>query len=177
MTKEIVCSGGEVVLVDDGDYELLSRHKWHYTVNGSGTRSYVVTRLNTTFAKTVRTIFMHTMIMGFGFTFDHIDGNTLNNTKANLRKATWQENGWNAAKMKRVSGGRQPSSQYKGVMKSERGWMVQIKTTQKHERPTKFVRLGPFENESDAARAYNKKIVELRGEFAWVNPLPKEETA
>ena len=30
MTKEITCLKGEVILVDDEDYPVLSRHKWRY---------------------------------------------------------------------------------------------------------------------------------------------------
>jgi hypothetical protein len=32
-------------------------------------------------------------------------------------------------------------------------------------------RLGTFETEHDAARAYNEKAIELFGEYAWVNDL------
>lgn len=81
MTKTIICSGGEEILVDDEDYDLLSRHPWHFTCNGAGTRSYAVTRLNTTYSKVVRTIFMHNLIIGFGFECDHIDQNTQDNRK------------------------------------------------------------------------------------------------
>lgn len=51
---------------------------------------------------------------------------------------------------------------------------VNIKTSKKGEKPATHVRLGPFDSEIEAAKAYNREIVKLRGKFAWVNPLPEE---
>ncbi len=178
MTKEIICSGGEIILVDDEDYAVLSRHPWHYTANGNKTRFYAVTRLNTSEGKIVRTIFMHNMILGFSFYVDHRDNNTKNNTKDNLRPATMQENGWNKGKNRCNRHGAN-SSAYKGVIrcvgaKGNVYYRIIIKLSKKGEKPERFCRMGPFATEIQAAQAYNKKIVELRGDWAWVNPLPGE---
>lgn len=180
MTKEIICSGGEKVLIDDEDYPVISRHKWHYTTNGLGTRSYAVTRLNTS-DRGVRTLFMHSMILGFAFQVDHVDNNPMNNTKANLRPATWQENQWNKGKPKSGRHGK-PSSQYKGVsyrpIKGKDRWFASIKhVEQGKDKSTGIViRIGYFWNEIDAAKAYNAKVKELRGEWAWVNEIPQLKT-
>jgi hypothetical protein len=32
--------------------------------------------------------------------------------------------------------------------------------------------MGPYDSEIEAAKAYNAKVIELRGEYAWVNPIP-----
>ncbi len=53
-------------------------------------------------------------------------------------------------------------------------WIVRFKLTAKGVKPAKFVQLGPFHNETDAARAYNEEIVKHRGEWAWLNILPVE---
>ncbi len=172
--REIICSGGEKIQVDDGDYDLLSRHKWHFCLNGDKTRAYAITRLNVE-GKKVHTVYMHNLIMGFGFNYDHRDNNPQNNQKYNLRKATYQENGWNKGKAK---GGRfgKFNSQYKGVSKYTKAdgtveWRVIIKTTAKGVKPAKHVRRGPFNSEIEAAIVYNEEIVKLRGKFAWVNPI------
>jgi hypothetical protein len=52
-------------------------------------------------------------------------------------------------------------------------WRVLIKLNKKCEKPDRFIRLGPFDSELEAARAYNEEIVKHRGQFAWVNPLPE----
>lgn len=175
---EIVCSRGEVVLIDDEDYPVISRHSWAITYSegnaSSHKRSYALTTLNT-YEGAKKTVMMHNLIMGFGKQIDHVNGNTFDNRKCNLRRATHQENGWNKGKPK---GGRfgKPASQYKGVSRciSRDGtvyWRVIIKLTAKGVVPAKFVRLGPFNSEIAAARAYNEEIVKHRGEFAWVNPI------
>lgn len=174
MVKEIICSGGEIALCDDEDYPLLSRHAWAY--QKSKKKPYVVT--GNTCDGHHKNISMHNMILGLSETVDHIDGNTLHNYKENLRKATKQENGWNAKKMARCAGKKPPTSKYKGVsytpLRGRDRWIVLIKHVEngKHKSTGKTLRCGYFWDETEAARAYNKKIVELRGEFAWVNPLP-----
>lgn len=171
-------SGDEVyaVKVDDGDFDLLSRHKWYIMFVGSKKRPYAFTRFYTGHdKKNGKTLLMHHMIMGTSGAVDHIDGDSLNNSKENLRVATYQENGWNKGKAKAGPHG-EFSSKYKGVSKYTKTdgtacWRVIIKLTKKGEKPAKFVRLGPFANEIDAAKAYNKEIVKHRPGFAWVNPL------
>lgn len=108
--KEIPLNHGYSALVDDEDYDELSRHKWHeYCSNGNyyarrpSPRSWNVKR---------KPIIMHRIIMGdiSGVCYDHIDGNGLNNQKSNLRIATKQQNSWNRKKKKSSL-----SSKYKGV--------------------------------------------------------------
>lgn len=176
MAKEIICLHGEAILVDDEDYPLLVRHRWRYRDNGK--KCYAATQMNVGGEKSWRTIFMHNMILGFAFQVDHVDGDTKNNQKSNLRPATYQENGWNKGKPKRSRYG-EPASQFKGVHREVQKdasvrWRVVIKLTGKGVRPAKYLRLGPFDDEVEAARVYNAEIVKLRGEWAWVNPLPGE---
>lgn len=174
-TREIICSGGEIALCDIEDYPVVCRHSWVYT--SGQIRPYVVTTLNTT-EGSKKTIMMHNLILGFSRYLDHKDGNTLNNKKSNLRPATWQENGWNKGKPK---GGRfgTPRSNFKGVSPYEskyfgKGWKAMLKITAKGVKPAKYVWLGPFKTEVEAARAYNTEVVKHRGEWAWVNPIPDE---
>jgi len=177
---EIICSGGEVVLIDDEDYPVISRHSWVATNADDGANphkpSYALTTLNTWEGKK-KTVMMHNMILGFGTQIDHRNQNTLDNRKENLRDATYQQNGWNKGKTRKCRHG-EPKSKYKGVTpyKSKYfgdGWQVIVKLTGKGVKPAKFVRLKPFKTEVEAAIAYNTEIVKHRGEYAWLNPIPE----
>ena len=99
MVKELPLKGGEVAMVDDEDYPLLSRHKWQRA--GSG--GYAVTTMQTLTGKN-HTIYLHKLIMG-GFTvLDHINRDALDCREENLRRATKHENNFNKGKMKGRNG-------------------------------------------------------------------------
>ena len=97
-----------------------------------------------------------------GLLVDHINGNSLDNRKANLRLATYMQNNWNTRR-----GINEGSSKYKGVgwMKKEKKWRAKFR------RNHKTVHLGVFDDEKAAARAYNKAVSEHRGEFAVLNEV------
>jgi len=162
--KEIPLTRGYVAFVDDEDYEWLSQFKWH--VKKSGRTCYAVRKV-TVAPNTYKKEFMHNAIMKpkEGEQVDHIDGNGLNNCRANLRLANHQLQQANRRKTKGVS-------RFKGVTrvvhKRKRTgdwirWHARIKFN------GKYISLGYFENEEDAARAYDKKARELFGEFAKTN--------
>lgn len=160
--KEIVCYGGEIAIIDDEDFAVVCRHPWVFTANQK--KPYVVTTLNTA-EGSKKTIMMHNMIIGFAKYVDHIDGDTKNNSKSNLRFATHQENGWNTKKQK-SRGGKPCLSIYKGVMPLKSGkWQASLR------HGNKILRIGRYDTEIEAAKAYNIKVVELRGEFAYVNSV------
>ena len=95
-----------------------------------------------------------------GMEVDHINGNSLDNRMENLRICTSAENKWNTRKRKKKS---KDSPKYLGVFKS-RGYIVaSIKFHRKH------INLGYFKDEVTAAKAYDAKARELRGEFAVTN--------
>ena len=95
---------------------------------------------------------------------DHINGNTLDNRKENLRLCTNQQNAMHRGKTKNNKSG------YKGVryMKKKKGminehskpWQAQIYLNQKQ------IYLGCYKTPEEAARAYDKKAIELFGEYA-----------
>ena len=91
---------------------------------------------------------------------DHINHNGLDNRNANLRTATAMQNSYN-----RVHFTKNPSSKYKGVSwrKQTKKWDVQIRYNGK----TKFI--GSFENETEAAKAYDEVAKKHQGEFAVLN--------
>ena len=109
-----------------------------------------------------RRVLLHVLIMGEleGRTVDHINGNGLDNRRCNLRWATKSQQCQN----NHVGRGR---SIFKGVSwaKRQRKWMATISINGKNKH------IGYFDNESDAARAYNKEAANNFGEFAWLNDV------
>jgi hypothetical protein len=90
---------------------------------------------------------------------DHINHDTLNNTRENLRQCTTQENQRNRT----LQRGR--TSKYKGVdwHNNSQKWRTRINVGKKQ------VHIGFFDDEVSAAKAYDKKAVEIFGEFALLN--------
>lgn len=153
--------GGKVAIVDADDFAWLSKWKWRYHVGNSRSKGYVV-RYGTQDGKQVR-IAMHRLIIGAlaDQKVDHINGNTLDNRRSNLRLATPQQNARNSRKRTRQS-----SSQYRGVTwhKHIGKWQVMIKSHAYH---NKYI--GLYVDEREAAKAYDAAARELHGEFACLN--------
>lgn len=97
---------------------------------------------------------------------DHRDRDKLNNRIDNLRVATRSQNTANTRK----SWG---SSKAKGVY-----WETKRKSFRAHVRfHGKSIHLGYFDIEDEAAHAYNKKAIELFGEYASLNPVGIDKEA
>ena len=90
---------------------------------------------------------------------DHKDRNSLNNHLSNLRWCTRKENQQNRSK------NNNGTSMYKGVSFHKRSnkWLAQIRHNGQR------IHLGYFNDESEAARAYDRKASELFREFAVLN--------
>lgn len=95
---------------------------------------------------------------------DHIDGCKTNNCLENLRLCTQQQNSFNS----RSSAGK---SKFKGVTSEYGKWSAYIKWN------GKSIRLGRFDTEEDAARAYDFKAREIFGEYANTNFAGEEVPA
>ena len=158
--REIELTQRQVTLVDDKDYEELSKYKWHARLNGRVWYALHSRREN----GKVHKILMHRLIMAApqGLQVDHIDGDGLNNQRRNLRLVNSSQNQWN-----RTNKRRDTSSQFKGVTfhKSSGLWEARIRVYGIRRE------LGYFNDEVDAARAYNDAARELFGEFAALNLL------
>ena len=161
---EVELSQGKIALIDDADFGLVSRHKW--SANKIGRGWYATTKIRRADGTRI-TIKMHRMLLGLTdpktFT-DHIDGNGLNNQRANLRACTRAENGRNrGATCNNTSG-------FKGVSwhKGNRTWDARIWVNGKNRC------LGSFSTPEAAYAAYCAAALELHGEFAnFGTPPPK----
>lgn len=156
-TKTIPLSRGLVAIVDAADYELACRYKWH-AVKPSGAY-YAASSYG---PKNHRSyIYLHRLLMNApsGVLIDHIDGNGLNCTRANLRLATRSQNNSNRDKQPKNKSG------YKGVSwdKVNKKWVAYIQVG------NKSINLGRYATADDAARAYDAGAKKFHGEFARLN--------
>lgn len=152
-----------VTVVDAADYEWLGRHRWF--AKGAEGKYYA--------GRSVRgkIIMMHREIMKPPpeMVVDHIDGNSLNNRRSNLRICTPRQNNHN----RRFTGN---ASGFAGVYPQGRKWRAMI------HRQGKVVYSAMFDDKIEAARARDRKAIELFGEFACLNfaedrSNSKEQTA
>jgi hypothetical protein len=151
--RTIPLTQGYFAIVDADDYENLSQYKWHVKVKRNG--CYACR------AEGKKKISMHRQILNAppGMHCDHINHNGLDNRKANLRLCTPQQNSFNQRPRANST------SSYKGVFWDalKRKWRAQIKHN------NRFIHIGYFECEADAAIAYDDYAIDLLGEFAWLN--------
>jgi hypothetical protein len=150
--KTIQLTRGKVAIVDDEDYESLSKHKWCFNIgyaargvkkNGKQSRIWMHRVIN----KTPK-----------GMVTDHIDGNGLNNQKSNLRSCTHYQNIHNTKMHKDNASG------MKGISWSRRDkrWQAQIMV--KGQR----ISLGSHTTAQSAYAAYCDACTKLHGDFARV---------
>ena len=108
---------------------------------------------------------MHRKILGLkkgdGKIVDHINGNSLDNRKANLRICTQSQNMINRIKQKNNKSGYIGVCLYKG--NSINKWRASIMQNKKQ------ISIGYFDNKIDAAKARDTKALELYGEYATLN--------
>ena len=91
---------------------------------------------------------------------DHINGNGLDNRKANLRPATRAQNGWNRCKSNVKS-----RSRYKGLSwdSKDKRWEVRISVNGRR------IYIGRFQGQIEAAMAYDRAAKKYHGRYAQVN--------
>lgn len=158
--KTIPLTRGHVALVDDEDFEMLS--KWTWCIGQAGT-GYYAKAYNGGGAAAQRFAYMHRIIMdlvpGDGVEVDHINHDGLDNRRRNLRVCSHKENARN------VSIGRANTSGFKGVSwdRSRNKWGASIKVDGRK------LHLGRFACLRDAVREYDSAAVRFFGPFAKTN--------
>jgi len=152
--RRIKLTQGKYAIVDPEDYVELNRHKW-FAKNDKNT--YYAARI-----ENGKKIYMHRQIKPppRGFVVDHINHKGFDNRKINLQIVTVQENNWNSGKTIKEA-----SSKYKGVSRCKRTnkWRAVICVNGQD------MHLGYFDDESEAAKAYDAAAKEYRGGFAVLN--------
>jgi hypothetical protein len=149
-TGLIPLTRNKMALVDLADFHWLRQFKWHAMRVGS---KFYACR-----TERGRTILMHRRIMDppEGLVVDHKNDNGLDNRRDNLRICTQAQNRYNS----RPAGSR---SGFKGVHRQGNKWygLVECQGKQHY--------VGSFADPIEAARARDRKAVQLFGEFAWLN--------
>ena len=178
--RRIPLTQGYYAIVDPADFPHLSKYKWRLCRTKGKNVLYAERSVRKANGKYSR-ILMHRQIMenmlsapstknsklrtqnyhryyNDGYVIDHINGNGLDNRRANLRLATIAQNAWNSIK-------RNPRSGYKGVWFSadKSLWRAAIVY---HGRR---IHLGYFKDKTAAAKAYDAATRKYYGKFAKPN--------
>jgi hypothetical protein len=155
--RKIYLDEGKWTILDPDDYYLFARFKW--CIGGYKDKYYAV-RSQIIGPEDIRIVRLHRLIMNApdGVLVDHINGDSLDNRRSNLRLATHSQNQYNKRKAKNTS------SRFKGVyFRKNRGkWIAYIVAGKK-------IWLGSFYSEIEAARAHDQAAMKYHGEFAKLN--------
>jgi len=151
MSKHIKLTQGKWAIVDDDDYEALSRQKWYaYQKHSGWYASSTSSRPNR------RQLHMHRVIMSAkaGELVDHINCDGLDNRKQNLRICSRAENARNSRIYTNNTSG------YKGVSKNGPGWRATITVENVQHN------LGTYKTKIEAFKAYCLAAEKFHLEFA-----------
>jgi hypothetical protein len=159
--KKIPLTQGKFTLVDDEDYEELSKYKWFAMkkVLRKGLVFYAARNAPANSVSHERgLLWMHRVIMNTpdGFDTDHINGDRLDNRRENLRICTHIENMQNQGKRENNTSG------YKGVTfhKREKKWRAQVQMQGKRKT------VGSYTSKEEAYLAYCEAAKKYHGDFA-----------
>ena len=162
--KRIPLTQGQFAMVSDEDYDYLMSWKWHCSKDQSGDyRAYTNRHIRAPRGTPPRyqnrpmsRIIMEIDLMeeGVDLVVDHVNHNTLDNRRVNLRVCTRQQNIWNSRQRAGGTG-------YRGVYNAKTKFLAKIGP----------LNLGTYTTAKDAALAYNKVCLEQRGEFAVLNEV------
>lgn len=164
MTREIPLTMNAFAIVDDDDYEKVAAFKWRCHVNRVGRvhRRYAVRTVY--LGGRNSTLLLHRVLLSPSpeMHVDHINGDGLDNRRANLRICTCSENLRNQRPRGR--------SGFKGVTWRGPNWAASLVIAGKH------THLGMFATAEEAARAFDRAAVANLGPFARLN-FPDESAA
>ncbi len=165
---------GQVALVDEEDYERLLSFKWYAWINPPRSTFYAVRSIRIHGKKSAQRIYMHRVITDAqrGEIIDHINRNSLDNRRANLRRVSQHQSTLNRRLLMASN-----TSGFRGVTPRRRGraWYAQITVNYRN------IYLGTFDSPEEAAVAYDAAALKYYGpEFAQLNfrsLLPKGKGA
>jgi hypothetical protein len=148
---------GYQAIIDECDEGAVTVFRW----NAQVTQKWVYARRSTEVGGYKTTITLHRFLMKppAGMMVDHINQNTLDNRRANLRLATPQQNSVN----KRLTG----EGPYRGVHRVSGGYRARLNFRRRR------IYSPVFASPEAAAEAYDRLNIELNGDFAVTN-FPRE---
>jgi hypothetical protein len=169
--RTISLTRGFEAIVDEEDFEKINKFSWCASVQKGRRCVYARTHISYKIIgkrKKFQSVPMHRMILGLmpgdGKIVDHINGNGLDNRRANLRICSHTENVRNAKKTTI-----RYTSKYRGVHfdkgYGKKKWRAGIRVD------GKLICLGRFLTEKEAAIAYNEAAPRYFGEFARLNEV------
>lgn len=146
-SKAVPLTHGKYALVDEEDYERVMEYNWHLTKQGYAANSLVGK--------------MHRFIMNppDDMVVDHVNHNTIDNRKTNLKVCDRLHN----QKNQKPQGNK--SSRFKGVYwsNSKNRWVSEIISN------FKKIYIGVFSDEIEAAKAYDEAAKKYHKDFAYLN--------
>jgi len=147
--------GQTIVLLDEDDYLKVEKYSLSLFIN----RRRLYVRLS--FINGKRYL-LHRYLMNAPEckVVDHINHNTLDNRKENLRLCTISQNCMNSMKHYKSK-----TSPYKGVVFENNKYYAQIRFNKNYKR------IGTYETAEEAALAYNEAALKYHGEFAYLNEV------
>jgi len=161
--KKIKLTQGKFAIVDDEDFRFLSRFKWKLITHKNGKNGGVITSFWSS-QQHPTSIPMWGFLVRRPNGFErvvHLNKNGLDYRKKNLCVEKWGTFQHTLGKRKGTS------SKFRGVSwnKEKMKWdtYISIKNKTHH--------LGKFRSEVSAAKAYNKKAIELYGHLAYQNKI------
>jgi len=165
--KQIILTKGQVTFLDDEDYLEFSKYKWHASYDLAGKVYYAARKAKRqdgkpTTIKLAREIMIFNKYDVSNRMVDHINGNTLDNRKINLRVCTNSQNQCNKSKQRNNTSG------YKGVHrlkiktknKMYEYWVAKIKLNNRD------IYLGTFKDNVQAYKSYVEASKKYHGEYA-----------
>lgn len=163
-TVEIPLTRGKVTIIDDEDWPLVSQYTWGAFTSSGRRKPHWYATATTPRHEGGKSIRLHRLLLNApkGVQVDHIDGDGLNNRRANLRLCTHGQNQQNRKAVVSKSG-------FKGVRRIHKKpqWSIRWLATIKKDGRDRH--LGSFDTAEDAARAYDRAAIQLFGEFAGLN--------
>jgi hypothetical protein len=158
--RRIYLGEGQWAKVDEDIYYKFGHLKW--CAVGDDGKKYAARIVEEANSRRIKTEYLHRKIMNppEGLLVDHKNGDRLDDRLDNLRLATHSQNACNSRRDKTRT-----LSRYRGVSYSKRKgkWFAAIRNKGKK------VWLGYFENEIDAARAYDEAAKKYQPEFGVMN--------